>query len=1161
MSGELRIALLGPLAVAIDGQPLADNAWRSRQERRLLGILLTARGKRVPTERLLDWLWPGADPAAAAITLRSAISGLRHALEPDGGARASSRYVVTRPGGYAWNLASGAWIDVEEFLALTSGPKAASGTSAAPAPSADAPAALERAVALYRGDYLADEPDAPWADDLRESLRERFLSALHDLAALRLDAGDYDAAIALARRGLEHDRLREPLYRALMRAQAQAGDIASALQSYERCRRALDEELGAAPSPQTRDLHAAILRGEISRSQYQRIDERGSRVEARIARPPILDPSSSIPRQLARSPADPPFVGRAPELAALQGWIAALDQRRGGVVAILGESGIGKTRLVSEALRSASGGAITIVLRCAPLERGLPFAALSEALRPILRSAPIETLRRLPAVALAQVADLLPLLRERLPDLPPLPAAPPAEGRNYLLDGVVDLALALAREQPLIIWCDDAQWADEATLAAIGRLARRAPRQALLIILAYRSEELVENAALHTLLRSLGREMSLRPLVLGRLGDAEMTELLAGLAQAPPERVARLAPRLGASVGGNPLFLSVAVQSLIEARGARSLAALLPDLDQSAPLPDLASAPPLRDLVLSRLERLPAGARALLEQLAAIGRPVSLDLIEQLAGPPALDAARTLLERQLLVEGDDGRIEFGHDLVRSIVAASLSSPQRRLLHRRAAEAIAALYGDQPERAAELAFHFEQAGRGVEAETLRYALAAGDYARASFGYREALGHYDAALWATERMGARAPADLTRRAFAGRLLMHEALLDWDGIMATAARYERWSAARPGQPPLVTLRRLVLLRALMGDLAGAARLSGEQARRQSDAPAAIDDMLRRTAVILEPAEPPLQKIENKGGEAEEGSSSAILYPRFRSADPPPGAPADDLPALLGPEEAALALFQVGWALLTQGLVRDAEPCLLRAYELAGATSQAAVAVVSALQLAHLGALRGDGVATEQWISTSLKTAQRAPEAAWASIWPRIHQAFLLLLDDRYEDARIGFEQMAARLHDLPAFQSHRASVQVGLGLLDLAAGKLDRAAERLHPEPAARQSLYGFVYVAAQHGLARIAALRASEGSAGGDLAPARALLAHALDYSARRSLLPEYVRSAIEVARIERDFGEAARARPLIEAAADRARSAGLAPLAEAAAALSRRLASS
>src|SRR2546428_601487 len=100
MSADLHIALLGPLAITRAGQAIPDSVWRSRQERRLLGILLTARGARVPAERLIDWLWPNALPEAGAITLRSAISSLRHTLD-SGSARASTRYILTRHGGYA----------------------------------------------------------------------------------------------------------------------------------------------------------------------------------------------------------------------------------------------------------------------------------------------------------------------------------------------------------------------------------------------------------------------------------------------------------------------------------------------------------------------------------------------------------------------------------------------------------------------------------------------------------------------------------------------------------------------------------------------------------------------------------------------------------------------------------------------------------------------------------------------------------------------------------------------------------------------------------------------------------------------------------------------------------------------------------------------------
>jgi DNA-binding SARP family transcriptional activator len=1140
MADDLQVFVLGRLVVKRGGQALPDSAWRSRQERRLLLILLAARGARVPLDRLLEWLWPDADRSAAAITLRSTISGLRHTLEMAKDARASSRYILTRSGGYAWNTESGAWVDAEVFLALTDERRR---TDASRAQN------LERAIALYHGDYLADEADAPWAASTREALHERFLSALHNLSELQLDAGAYAAALDLARRGLEHDRLREPFYRVLMQAYARAGDVAGALQSYERCRRVLDEELGAAPSTQTRALHAAILRGEEGRETRRQGGKETQRqsdsFQTAASSSPFLAVSLS------------PFVGRSGELSQLSEAIGALDRQHGAVVAVVGEAGIGKTRLVAEALRStARAGTFTIALRCVSLERGLPFAPLSEALRPLLRAVPVDTLRHLPTVALAQVADLLPVLRERLPDLPML-AHPPADGRNYLLDGLVDLALALAREQPLIIWCDDAQLADDATLAVLGRLARRAPRHALLVVLAYRSGELAENAALHDLLRALGREMLLRPLVLGRLDDTEVAQILAGLARVAPARVAGLAPRMWASSGGNPLFLSVAVQSLIEAHGARSLAALLPDLEAGAALPDLSSAPPLRDLVLSRVERLPDSARMLLEQLAVIGRPASLDLIEQLAGSAGLDAARMLLERQFLAEEADQRLAFSHDLVRSIIVASLTSPQRRLLHRAAALAIASLHGEKPERAAELAFHFKQSGNGAEDELLHYAIAAGDHARRSFGYRAALAHYEIGLRAVERMGARAPSDAARRAFAGSLQMYEALLDWDGITSAAARYDHWAAQRPGLLPIVTPRRLVLLRALMGDLAGAAVLSVEQARRQPDATPALDDMLWRTAIVLQPVEHEGLAIGDWGlATSDVGFESPIANRQspigYVPAHPLPGAPAEDLPIALGADEAALALFQVGWAALMQGLLSDAEPCLLRAYELALENGQAAVAVVSALQIAHLSALRGNADATNRWITISLDMAQQAPEAAWAEIWPRIHEAFLLLLDDQHAAARERFVRIAARLRDLPAFQSHRASVEVGMGLLDLARGDLALAAEQLERALRSPQLLYGFVYVAAQHGQARIAALS-------GDLPAARAMLAHALGYSIRRSLLPEYIRTAIEIVRIERDFGDPAPALPLLRDAAALARASGLGPLADAANALLARMA--
>ncbi len=1127
MTDTLRIALLGPLVVWRGDQPLPDTVWRSRQERRLLALLLTVRGQALSADQIIDRLWPDADPAGAATTLRSAISSLRRTLEPDLPPRAASRYILTRHAGYAWNSASGAWIDVDEFLACLAeeGRRATDVWGGRPTDSAgvavgQAPlAALERAVALYRGDYLADEPGAPWADAERERLRERFLQALQTVAERYAARGEPGRAIDQARRGLAHDPLREPFYRVLMLAQALSGDTAGALRTYERCRAVLVDALGSEPSPQTRDLHHAILRG----------DSLGpSGAPARPAAPVAASPLRPAPGE--RRPTR--LIGRERELAELHGWLDAWARGRGGIITVVGEAGIGKSRLAEEVRQKAlARGGLALTLRATALERSLPFAPLSEAVRPLLRAAPDNALRQVPRAALAVIAELLPTLRERLPDLPALPPVPPAEHQNRLLDGLVDLARALASAQPLLLICDDAQWADAATLMALGRLARLAPRRPILIVLAYRSEELPDNPALHTLLRSLGREMLLRPLLLTRFDPGEVARFLADLAHTDPHPLAALAARLAARTGGNPLFLTVAVQALLEAHSAPSLAALLPVLATDASLPDLSGAPAVRDLVLSRLASLPPPERALLEALALLGRPASLDLVELLAGPEALGAAETLLERQFLVEQDD-RLMFSHDLVRSTVAAALSAPQRRRLHRTIADALQTLHRDDPARAAEQTLHLRGSGRGAEAELLRAAIGAGDYARSSLAYQQALLHYDAALEAARRLPDPPPAEL-RRAFAGLLLTYEALLDWDGITATARRYEQWAAGQPTpQPPIITTGRLVLLRALMGDPAGAAELS-QQDGAGGLAPPVVADMLRRTATILRPVE------------ARASEPQPFLAPELL-----PGRPAEDIPAMMGEGEAAQLLFQIGWAALTQGLLREAEPCLRRAYELATAAGQAAAAVVSALQLAHLHSLRGETDATEQWLARSLELAQAASEAAWASLWPRIHQGFLWLLGDQHERARARFAEMDAQLAALPAFQAHRVSVRAGLGLLALARGQADEAAHLLG-EAVASPHLYGFVYVAAQHGLARLAVQR-------GELDRARAILRHALNYCARRGLLPEYARTAIEIARIERDYGSPAEALPTLRAAAARAEAAGITALAEAASALLARL---
>jgi predicted ATPase len=498
-----------------------------------------------------------------------------------------------------------------------------------------------------------------------------------------------------------------------MQAHAFAGDIAAALQAYEHFRLILDHELAASPAAATQQLHTAILRGEL----HLPIDSNS--VNALRLRP------RAPARQRMVAPL-PPLVGREQELAQLRARVAALLRREGGVMTLVGEAGIGKSRLVAELQQIAERQGVQILrISCRPTEQNLPLGALSETMQPLIRQAPMPLLRRLPVLALAQFAERVPLLRERLPDLPTLPPLPADEHRARVVDATAELALALARLAPLLVCIDDAQSADATLLAVVGRLARQIAHRAVLVVLAYRAEEVTENPHLHALLRELGREMLIRPLLIGPLDPQAAQQLLVGEASQP--RNDRLIERLVEQSTGNPLMLLVATQALLDVHGVRTIAALPADLEV-LPLPDLVRAAPIRELVAARVDRLPEAARTLLEQVALLGRPVSLDLIEQLGGPEPLMTAQLLLDRHLLVEGLAERLDLPHDLLRATVLSLIGAPKRRLLHRQIGYALIALHGQRPERAAEIGQHLLRAGLGHEQALQQQAQLAYQYAQ-------------------------------------------------------------------------------------------------------------------------------------------------------------------------------------------------------------------------------------------------------------------------------------------------------------------------------------------------------------------------------------------------------------------------------------------------
>lgn len=237
----LRILTLGGFQVLRGGIPIPAEAWQRRKTRQLFLYLLLRRAP-VARDELLDVLWPDLPPDSAALALNTTFSELRRILEPQLGRGMPSCYLQRDEETLTLRRTEGLWCDVWAFEEA-----ARAGVAAAP-----------QILALYRGDFLPEEPYTDWALHERERLRERYLNALMVWLEERIHAEAWQEGIELARRILEREPWLEEVWRALMTCLAQLGRRSEALRAYQDCVRALRAELDADPAPETRALYEEV---------------------------------------------------------------------------------------------------------------------------------------------------------------------------------------------------------------------------------------------------------------------------------------------------------------------------------------------------------------------------------------------------------------------------------------------------------------------------------------------------------------------------------------------------------------------------------------------------------------------------------------------------------------------------------------------------------------------------------------------------------------------------------------------------------------------------------------------------------------------------------------------------------------------------------------
>jgi DNA-binding SARP family transcriptional activator len=253
----LQARFFGHFELLCDGEPV--HLGRNGKALSILKYLLANRHRPVSQDYLMGWLWPESNLKKARWSLNSAVHGLRKLLGscPPSSA-ASQSYVVLEEGHYRLSPEVVVATDVEEFDESYDRGRSLERTRRM----SEAVASYERAVGLYRGDYLIEDLYEDWTMVERERLSNAYVDMLDRLAAHHLEAGRPGESVRSCYRALEKDRCHEDSHRLLMRCYVRLGQRGRALRQYRLCERILGQEYGTAPSPETRDLYRDLLADE-----------------------------------------------------------------------------------------------------------------------------------------------------------------------------------------------------------------------------------------------------------------------------------------------------------------------------------------------------------------------------------------------------------------------------------------------------------------------------------------------------------------------------------------------------------------------------------------------------------------------------------------------------------------------------------------------------------------------------------------------------------------------------------------------------------------------------------------------------------------------------------------------------------------------------------
>ncbi len=604
-------------------------------------------------ERLADMLWPDAPPERVRRNLSDVLFRLQKTIDPG--------WLMVDDVAIAFQPNANVWVDVWEFDSLIVSKDNID---------------LEKAVELYAGDLLPEIYE-DWILAERELRRSQYLSVLEAVSAHYGAQGKLQPALLYARRLILTEPLHEPAHQVYLRLLGRLKRFSEALVHYDYLCTLLRSELDSKPTAETDAIIHSLLR------------ERDIENE-----PSIFEETS-------------PFVGRKTERAAALAVVEAMLKGNGSLLAVEGEAGIGKSRLLREIASGARWrGATVLHGQASEIPSASPFSPLIEALKPLVdgpHGKQLEVL--LNSEKLALLAPINPAWS----------AKPVAFDDSYkqesrhFYDALNIFGETLARLAPVVLILDDLQWADAVLWECLRSFAPGFARQGGLLILAYRRVD-IENLPGWNILQAWDRDGYLKTISLEPFDIDEVAQLIGETANVDPAEIR-------AWSGGNPFFINDWLTYPDSKRSENQIA------------------------ISYRLSALSPNAKVALESASVLGENIPYQIwieISELSPVVLAGLSDELMARQWIQPSTIG-YAFTHDLIRSAVYDEMESSLKRKLHERAANAYLT---HEPGNLRGRAYHLDQAGLVVDAAKV-YRLA-GEQDLARFAFHEAQVSFDRAL---------------------------------------------------------------------------------------------------------------------------------------------------------------------------------------------------------------------------------------------------------------------------------------------------------------------------------------------------------------------------------------------------------------------------------